>query len=294
MKSFLNKLSTNKPNLSPNDDNEEDDDFEQHDTQQQRRHHLPRSQSSSPTKSPTKSSSKSPAKSPTKGTPHQQQNRSSTRDTGTASPGQREAKPRTPRQLHRSQTDNGSPSSSRRGGARPFDLDTHPLNLPPEQRKRLSALSAMSGRNSMDVDREPPNGVPSSPTTAQSPKPPQPTPAAQQQPGPQPPPAQAAAQSFTLPVSNGSHSPVKENAPVPPPHRSNPASPTPSPTDEAEAFKAAGNKFFKEKDYKKAIEQYSKGWCFSSSFVSFGPCAQLLTNGQRSGGIGPQLGHVPE
>ncbi|EHK96060.1 putative DnaJ like protein subfamily C member 7 like protein [Glarea lozoyensis 74030] len=49
--------------------------------------------------------------------------------------------------------------------------------------------------------------------------------------------------------------------PTPPPHKSNPTSPAPvaAPTpEEAEAFKAAGNKFYKAKDYKKAIEEYTK------------------------------------
>lgn len=65
--------------------------------------------------------------------------------------------------------------------------------------------------------------------------------------------------SFTVPVANGVHGSAKDDAPVPPPHKSSPASPVSTPVDEAEAYKAAGNKFFKDKEYKKAIEQYSKG-----------------------------------
>lgn len=132
---------------------------------------------------------------------------------------------------------NESATSSRRPK---FDPNTHPLNLPPEERRRLSALStsAMSGSNSMDIDREPVNGAPSSP--------------------PQNPSAQA---NFSVPISNGTN---HEDAPAPPPHKSNPSSPVPTPEEDAEAYKAAGNRFFKDKNYAKAIEQYSKGSPFSS------------------------------
>ena len=49
-------------------------------------------------------------------------------------------------------------------------------------------------------------------------------------------------------------------SPIPPPHKI-PTEPTPppKPSVDAEAFKAAGNKFFKMKDYDKAIREYSKG-----------------------------------
>ncbi|KAI9770146.1 MAG: hypothetical protein M1840_003596 [Geoglossum simile] len=47
-----------------------------------------------------------------------------------------------------------------------------------------------------------------------------------------------------------------DGKPVPPPHRTQ-ASPSP-PLVDAEAFKAAGNKFFKAKDYEKAIVEYTK------------------------------------
>ena len=51
-------------------------------------------------------------------------------------------------------------------------------------------------------------------------------------------------------------------APEPPPHKSNPASPVeeaPPTPEQAEAFKALGNKHYKAKEYKKAIEEYTKG-----------------------------------
>lgn len=88
----------------------------------------------------------------------------------------------------------------------------------------------MTGSNSMDIDREPVNGAPSTP------------------------PANPSAQAnFAVPIPNGaSH----DEAPVPPPHKSNPSSPVPTPQDDAEAYKAAGNRFFKERNYAKAIAQY--------------------------------------
>jgi DnaJ family protein C protein 7 len=95
----------------------------------------------------------------------------------------------------------------------------------------------MSGRNSMDIDQEPPanNGTST------------------------PPPAASAQTNFAVPIPNGTTHEGQEAAPAPPPHKSNPSSPQPTPADEAESYKAAGNRFFKEKNYAKAIEQYSKG-----------------------------------
>jgi len=123
-----------------------------------------------------------------------------------------------------------------------LDPTEHPLNLPPELR-RLSALSAMSDSERMDIDGEGPNGA-SSPVT--SPAPPQNIPG-----------------SFEIPKLNGrKDSTTNGEGPVPPPHKSNPSSPAPAavPTPEdAEAFKTAGNKFYKAKEYRKAIEEYTKG-----------------------------------
>ena len=47
-----------------------------------------------------------------------------------------------------------------------------------------------------------------------------------------------------------------EKSPTPPPHR---VPMTEKPTVDAEAAKAAGNKFFKAKDYLRAIAEYTKG-----------------------------------
>lgn len=47
---------------------------------------------------------------------------------------------------------------------------------------------------------------------------------------------------------------VNQNrSPTPPPHRSN------GDTPEADSFKLAGNKFFKDGNYSRAIEEFSKG-----------------------------------
>ena len=113
------------------------------------------------------------------------------------------------------------------------DPDSHPLNLPPEELRRLSAAMAREeARNStpMDVDNEEPmtNGA-SEPAT----------------------PSHDAPGAFPEPETNGTSDP-DEKSPTPPPHK-------PVPKVDPEACKAAGNKFFKAKDYDRAIQEYSKG-----------------------------------
>jgi DnaJ family protein C protein 7 len=93
----------------------------------------------------------------------------------------------------------------------------------------------------MDIDSEVPNGAPSSPSTQQT------------VPG-----------AFDAPKVNGRRDSTNGEAqgPVPPPHKSTPSSPAPAPVptaEDAEAFKTAGNKYYKAKEYKKAIEEYTKG-----------------------------------
>lgn len=111
-----------------------------------------------------------------------------------------------------------------------FDPDSHPLNLPPEELRRLSHLSRLSANLQAMGDDE----TPSSP----------------------------AAQTQTT-QTNGAQNGAgvdKDSAPAPPPHKT-PSSPPPppAPTVDAEACKAAGNKFFKAREYEKAIKEYSKG-----------------------------------
>lgn len=52
---------------------------------------------------------------------------------------------------------------------------------------------------------------------------------------------------------NGVEGGSTEKSPTPPPHRSS------SGTAEADSFKLAGNKFFKDKNYTRAVEEFTKG-----------------------------------
>lgn len=205
---------------------------------------------SSPLRSAS-TSNKSPKKSTRPASPVQPAPAQRERDSNSNS------KSRSSRSFVRHSSDHIS-SSSRRSK---HDPNTHPLNLPPDEYKRLSALSAMSDRSSidkMDVDKETPPNPPSSPPATSQPQ------------------AQA---SYTVPISsptngtkdasaksqaksptNGERpAPASRAGPAPPPHGSRPSSPVPTAADEAESYKAAGNKFFKEKDYRNAIIQYTKG-----------------------------------
>ncbi|KAL2133689.1 hypothetical protein VTI74DRAFT_1917 [Chaetomium olivicolor] len=213
------KISSKKPNSAE----EEDEDAGFYES----------SQPSSPTKSPTKSSG---SRSPTKNSGQR-----------SSSPTSRDSKPQSPRTSRpfaRYPTDAGR--------RKKIDPDTHPLNLPPEQRKRLSELSAMSARNSMDVDKEPINGAS-----------PPPAPQSQQYQPQRPSNPPSHTNSFTVPVTNGAAAPstngvADEAVPPPPPHRSGPSSPVQNEAEQAESFKNEGNKFFKAGDYTHAIEFYTK------------------------------------
>ena len=80
-----------------------------------------------------------------------------------------------------------------------------------------------------------------------------------------PPPAISPAPTSGANGVNGVNGLNEDGSPIPPPHKV-PTSPPPQPpppakpTVDAEACKAAGNKFFKAKDYDKAIKEYTKGW----------------------------------
>jgi DnaJ homolog subfamily C member 7 len=123
--------------------------------------------------------------------------------------------------------------------------DSHPLNLPPDELRRLSvAMAAQEGaRDAMDIDS---NG----PVPSQHPESP-PTPL-KMTPGAFPENANGAENGVN--GVNGDHG--DEKSPTPPPHRVPMAE---KPTVDAEAAKAAGNKFFKAKDYSRAIAEYTKG-----------------------------------
>lgn len=126
------------------------------------------------------------------------------------------------------------------------DIDEHPLNLPPEELRRLSARMARDEKRSstqMDVDVDSESAQPdlgsqdSQPTT----------------PGDNTPGAFPTSEK----LSNGdADSDTREQTKSPPPplHRINI-----QPKMDPEAAKAAGNKFFKAKDYGRAVVEYSKG-----------------------------------
>lgn len=125
---------------------------------------------------------------------------------------------------------------------------THPLNLPPEELRRLSARMARDEkRNSaqMDVDVESSQSAQSGEAQADNgssthsqPE----TPAADKTPG-------------AFPETNGDGR-EENKSPPPPPHRINSNI---QPKMDPEAAKAAGNKFFKAKDYGRAVVEYTKG-----------------------------------
>ncbi|KAI9686426.1 MAG: hypothetical protein M1822_003771 [Bathelium mastoideum] len=108
---------------------------------------------------------------------------------------------------------------------------SHPLNRPLEELRRSSYLNTMG--DAIDIERETP--APTSPAEKS-------------------------------PAANGVNGADdhKEDAPPPPPPHRTPTSPQqenapqPSPGVDAEACKAAGNKFFKAKEYNRAIQEYSK------------------------------------
>ncbi|KAK2608775.1 hypothetical protein QQS21_002632 [Conoideocrella luteorostrata] len=180
----------------------------------------PHSEPSSPTKA-SGSNNKSPSKKSSRSASHREPRETEKSASSSASRNTRSSR-------HPTQP---STSSSRRSK---LDPDTHPLNLPPEERRRLSKLSNSTMSEPMDIDREPANGA--SPATSQN--------------------QNSSAQSnFAVPITNGHHN---EEAPAPPPHSSNPSSPVPTEQDEADAYKAAGNKFFKDKKFDEAIRQYTE------------------------------------
>ncbi|KAI1143791.1 hypothetical protein F5Y05DRAFT_362585 [Hypoxylon sp. FL0543] len=227
----------------------------------------PRSEPTSPVK-PTSSSSRSPTK------------KASTRPASPAQPpAQRELpKSRSSRSFARHSTDQGS--SSRRSKV---DPNTHPLNLHPDEIKRLSAQYNMSNRSSsdkMDVDKDTPSAPPTSPPPIQT------------------------QSSYTVPVNspptNGNKNAANEEAegPAPPPHRSNPSSPVPTDAEAAEAHKADGNRFFKQQDYARAIAEYTSAIQLmpgeptylsnrAAAFMSDGQYERALEDCQRAVDLDP-------
>ena len=117
-------------------------------------------------------------------------------------------------------------SASRSTHRTHYPHDTHPLNLPPDERdRRRSAMSSDSEQDDelfqMDIDPETPEP-----------------------------------HQHVNGMSDGDQ--VNGDAsPIPPPHKS--PSPPPKPAYDPEACKATGNKYFKAKDYPRAVQEYTKG-----------------------------------
>lgn len=127
------------------------------------------------------------------------------------------------------------------------DSDTHPLNLPPEQlRQHLAHMArqeAEANRQPMPMDRDSPE-TSNDLTMANDTSPPA-TPSRD---------APAAFPTQTDNETTNGTNGHDERSPTPPPHKVQPV-----PKVDPEAYKAAGNKFFKAKDYEKAIAEYTKG-----------------------------------
>ncbi|KAI6788159.1 TPR-like protein [Hortaea werneckii] len=122
--------------------------------------------------------------------------------------------------------------------------EEHPLNYHPDDPRRWSAISKMSGgsgsprQEKAAMDGEPMDtGTPAPESSASAPG------------------------AFPQTNGNGVHSEKNGDAderPVPPPHRT-PTSPQPQQNgQDAEAFKASGNKYYKAGQYDRAIEEYTK------------------------------------
>ncbi|KAK8055984.1 small glutamine-rich tetratricopeptide repeat-containing protein A [Apiospora rasikravindrae] len=227
-------------------------------------------------RSPHANRPRSGSSSPIKTAPQPQAKVVGRKPVRSASPTQKDLPPVPPPSSARSRNTRSFGSSSFSSRRNKTDPNTHPLNLHPDEYKRLSALSAMSDRSSfdkMDVDREASAAPPSSP------------PAAKPQPAPK--------KKVTVPISipsntNGTKEPTNDEGPAPPPHRSNPSSPVPTTEDEAESYKAAGNKFFKERDYRNAIIQYSRAVELipnSATFLS-NRAAAYMSHGQYEAALG--------
>ena len=215
-----NLFSRSPGKKTPKDSDVDSDYFQQRKSSRQSSRQV-NSPLDSPRKTPSLSPSKSPAKSPTKSStksPTKNSRRDTSRPTSSHS--------------------HLSPTRPRESSNFTYDRNSHPLNLPPDELRRLSAMSAKENmRDGMDV--EPP----------QEPTSPQPTPSA---------PTANAPGAF--PATNGANDAMDEKSPTPPPHKAaSNTMPAPKPTVDAEACKAAGNKFFKAKDYDRAITEYTKG-----------------------------------
>ncbi|KAF2668293.1 TPR-like protein [Microthyrium microscopicum] len=185
------------------------------------------SQDSSDLRSPPASPEKQPSTSSQRSSHDKERLRSPTKSSDSTKPKYLTKSP--PKSPTKSPSKSSKPTKSKRSSARYDKETTHPLNLPPELRR--SALSAMSANSSEPPASDPERGQTNSPPASSAP---------------------------TTPSNGYASSPFPDDRPPVPPHL-HPTSPLPihNPID-AEAHKTAGNKFFKAKEYAKAIEEYSK------------------------------------
>ena len=149
--------------------------------------------------------------------------------------------------MRKSKTKSRSPDKKNWAKRKSKTADEHPLNLPPEELRRLSARMARDEKRSstqMDLDMSD-NASSEAQADSGSSAPSQPP-----TPGDNTPGAFPSSEAQT----NGDHSREDTMSPPPPPHRVNT-----QPKMDPEAAKAAGNKFFKAKDYGRAVVEYSKG-----------------------------------
>ncbi|PGH20428.1 hypothetical protein AJ80_03573 [Polytolypa hystricis UAMH7299] len=219
-------------------------------------HHRPHLSTSKSSSSPRTSPRKSPVK----------QSSKSRRDSDYGLSGGRPPSPTTPTSTASSPTKHHRDhrKSSSKTSRFSYDRDSHPLNLPPDELRRLSAMAAAREDSSMDID--PPASPAAFPTAAAA-----------------APSANSAPTNHTAaPETNGVHSPDSERSPTPPPHAVSPTPPAPvTPVVDAEACKLAGNKFFKSGDYKRAIEEYTKAveaQPSSSTYLSNRAAAYISAN----------------
>jgi DnaJ homolog subfamily C member 7 len=136
----------------------------------------------------------------------------------------------------------GSKKSSRYS-RRPSE-DTHPLNLPPEEIRRLSYLERMSSGSTRESGDMPNGGEDVSMSGT--------TPAPEERPPGAFPEAETNGENVNGEAEGG-------EGPVPPPHRTPTEEKQELPPVDPEACKAAGNKFYKDKLYGRAIDEYTKG-----------------------------------
>lgn len=139
-----------------------------------------------------------------------------------------------------------SPEKKKHERKKTKDIDEHPLNLPPEELKRLSARMAKEEKRSsaqMDVDVDSESAQPD--VASQDSQPPTP--------GTNTPGAFPSSEKLSN-GDNDADTREQTKSPTPPLHRVNI-----QPKMDPEAAKAAGNKFFKAKDYGRAVVEYSKG-----------------------------------